>query len=577
MNLPKLTLAATALLLVVAAVAQASTEGPPCNFEALAAMQRAATNVSLIVTELDKPAAAMSPSNRGLGVFTVQSSNDESWVPIRIGIFTEDLNDASKYCTKAGATVHDFNGGTSVCSSEDVFDSKKKSLLVPKLLANAAQLHRERLLVQPVTGFKVPVFTEGPCAHFTVPSSHQTEGVPDLDFILYVSAAPPTASEVAWAATCASHASGRPAVGVMNISPKAIVTGRRATRLVAHEMLHALGFSAENFRRANMTRTIPQLRGKMGVPVVSSPNVIQRAGNHYGCDEVYGMELEDEVIFRGDGSHWKRRNAQDDLMAIHYPTSGYYTAITIAAMEDLGYYRGDYSKAEYMSYGFKAGCDLFTTKCISNDVNNFPKMFCRGSTTDCDGVGPMRCLTSRFGEGRCLKQSHPNEIPPQFQYFSKKMCAGKTPNMDLCSVVQEVPRTSCETGGTTTAPGAVISPNSRCLDADFTFNTYNNVALCAEVVCDSDTRTYTVAVKGATSAIACPEGTTMELKTLSRAPEFANGGTLECAAYSEVCPGLFDSVDLPVKLIPIRDATAHIQQVLVSAVVAVALLLLAAV
>ncbi|RNF06497.1 putative surface protease GP63 [Trypanosoma cruzi] len=62
------------------------------------------------------------------------------------------------------------------------------------------------------------------------------------------------------------------------------------------------------------------------------------------------MELEDEGGTREkEVPHWKGRHARDELMPPAVG-AGYYTALTMAAFEDMGYYRVNWRMAEPMSW-----------------------------------------------------------------------------------------------------------------------------------------------------------------------------------------------------------------------------------
>lgn len=194
-------------------------------------------------------------------------------------------------------------------------------------------------MVQPVSGNIVvdsSITSDSLCGPFTVPVAHTTTGVSDADFILYLSAAPTKESLSAWAVTCQKLSNGRPSVGVANVSPKDIAADPHTVRIVAHELLHALGFTLETFSAQTIVNR-RRLRGKGCVPVIATANVVAKAKAQYGCSTLSHMELEDVGDSGTVRSHWKRRSATDELMA-GINGAGYYTALTIAAMEDMGFY-----------------------------------------------------------------------------------------------------------------------------------------------------------------------------------------------------------------------------------------------
>ncbi|ESL05448.1 hypothetical protein TRSC58_06903 [Trypanosoma rangeli SC58] len=169
--------------------------------------------------------------------------------------------------------------------------------------------------------------------------------------VLYVAAAP----RGVWALPCATLESGRPVVGVVNVAPADLFHGRLATRIAAHEIAHALGFAYGNMVAGRMVRNVTGVRGRKLSVVVGSTNAAMAAREHYDCDDIQGMELND---FNGDGtaleSHWSKRNAKDELMA-PLGGAGYYTELTLAAFADLGYYKANWAMAEPRGWGQAVG------------------------------------------------------------------------------------------------------------------------------------------------------------------------------------------------------------------------------
>ncbi|KAK7200723.1 major surface protease gp63 [Novymonas esmeraldas] len=453
------------------------------------------------------------------------------WTPIRIAVFTYDIEDSSRYCTEAGQRRPDFTGDTVICDADDVLTDTKKQTLLELLIPSAVRLHEERLSVQRERGNIVVdrlINQRSYCRHFSIPASHRSEGVADADFVLYVAAGPTLDDCGAWALTCQFFANGRPSVGVANVSPEDITDDQQAMRVIAHEILHALGFDFRVFKEQDMVGYVPSLRGKSDVPVINSPMVVAQARAHFGCEEQTFLELED---MGGEGtelSHWKRRSMKDDLMA-GTTVAGIYSAITIAAMEDTGFYKGNYSMAEPMMYGHNAGCGLLTDKCVINGSSQFPSMFC-GSANATN----MVCASDRLSVGDCNLVNYDLPLPPQFQYFADAALGGENEEMDYCPFVEPFNDTKCSFDGFF-LNGSVYGARSRCFDAPAGFaesgRSSAQYGLCAEVHCGSTT-TYSVKVKGATTHTRCPPGATLPLSSLS--PTFSSGH-ITCPPYNSVC------------------------------------------
>ncbi|RNC34927.1 surface protease GP63, partial [Trypanosoma cruzi] len=134
--------------------------------------------------------------------------------------------------------------------SRACLDGRNNQLYNQKILPGAVKLHAERLLVKPTGGtITVPRAMNGPCSHFTVPTRHKSDGVPNADFIIYAAAMPSgTKSRAVWAATCVTWSDLRPSIGAMNFDPKYMTDTAWSVRVAAHEIAHALGFSQESMR-----------------------------------------------------------------------------------------------------------------------------------------------------------------------------------------------------------------------------------------------------------------------------------------------------------------------------------------
>ncbi|CCW61212.1 unnamed protein product [Phytomonas sp. EM1] len=450
-------------------------------------------------------------------------------------VFTEDLNNYSRYCTKVGETRFDFMDSTRVCDSDEILTYAKKLVLRDVVIRDAVQMHEDRLLVQPHSGnIRVNRFTHGLCSHFTIPDSHYTTGVPNADLVLYVAAGPIKPGILAWAISCQVDASGRPLVGVVNVSPRGISNVFSCTRIMAHELLHALGFHGFTFETRGMVANV-SVRGKPKASVITSSRVVQAARAHYGCSTMTHMELEDTGGSVSVGSHWKMRNAKDELMSpVIY--AGFYTAMTIAAMEDTGYYKGNYSNAESMAWGKNAGCVLFNEKCVINGVSQVPEMFC---VTETRTKSEYKCTSNRLDVGYCDLSDNMTHLSSIFQYFTNPTMGGTQGWTDYCPFVRGFWDAGCNDVSSKVLPGSVLSESARCFSAlpSATLEISggeNMAAVCAHVLCEEATATYRVRVKGASDFVNCPRGGILVPSKYSA--EFSSGA-IECPPYDEVCTG----------------------------------------
>ncbi|RNC49958.1 GP63 group I member a protein [Trypanosoma cruzi] len=445
------------------------------------------------------------------------------WAPVRFQLFTEDLNDPSRYCTAEGQIRPDFTGGTVECKERDILTEEKKSIILNSLIPRALKMHTDRLLVEPLMGrVIVPEFLSGACAQFTIPSSHHTEGVFGADMYLYVSAAPIKGSTLAWAVACSALPDGRPVVGVVNYGPRSVTDSEHSVRALVHEIAHALGFTLEIMEERNMLKEFLNVRGKASVLQVSSPKTVEKTREHFNCVTATGMELEDEGGERTASSHWKRRNAKDELMA-GLSGIGYYTALTMAALEDTGFYKANWGMEEPMSWGNNSGCALLTEKCVMNGVTKYPEMFCTAESR------LLSCTSDRLALGYCALKLYDAPLPPQFQYFSNPKLGG-SPDllMDFCPYIEEYANAGCSDGNATDMRGSRVGPTSKCLKGDGLADFMGFIGdVCAEVSCDKGE--VSVRYLGDDAWHKCPEGSSITPTGL-----FMKGRIL-CPKYDDVC------------------------------------------
>ncbi|KAH9578382.1 Peptidase M8 [Trypanosoma melophagium] len=232
-------------------------------------------------------------------------------------------------------------------------DELKKKTLTDEILPEAIKLRTDRLLIKRVkTSWEVPTFNEtNLCSRFTIPTKEgdlKEEDMSNIDFMLYVaSGASGHYDPPAWALTCAVDAqNNRPIIGAMHVKAEVIKFGKGTVRLLALELGHALGFDYKRMSDLGVI-TSHTIRGKNRT-VANSTKTLEKTKKHYKCEPMKGMGLEDQTKSGSQPTlHWMKRYAKDELMSdtkfsLLYENIGYYTALTIAAFEDLGFYKGNY-------------------------------------------------------------------------------------------------------------------------------------------------------------------------------------------------------------------------------------------
>ena len=181
-----------------------------------------------------------------------------------------------------------------------------------------------------------------------------------------------------WGGDAGKDEMGRPVLLVMgwSIGTTPLVRLRKEQAdsprgLILHEIVHGLGFSVYNFRdrrdgdgnRDSMVeeRDVPD--DSEDVWFVTSQRTLAVARDYFGCPTLDGLPLmgDNQLGSGSRGSHWETRVMNDEFMA--YGDGSMVSGMTIAMLEDLGFYLGNYDNAQCMSWGKKQGCAFVTSRC----------------------------------------------------------------------------------------------------------------------------------------------------------------------------------------------------------------------
>ncbi|XP_061727477.1 leishmanolysin-like peptidase [Cydia pomonella] len=291
-------------------------------------------------------------------------------------------------------------------------------------------------------------------------------GVENTDFVLYVSAVETERCRrgltVAYASHCQQESAlDRPVAGHANFCPGELSTKYRdlpsLLSTVQHEMLHALGFSVSLFafyrddngeplmeRRPdtgnppldeelqihkwsdrvvrNVTRKKWMIRGgyiERTFHMIVTPRVVKEVREHFNCSTLEGAELEDQG---GDGTaltHWEKRLFENEAMTGTHTQNSVFSRITLALMEDTGWYRADYSVAAPLDWGRGLGCQFATTSC--KQWLNTQRLRRKNPAPFCERIkgDPLRteCSPRRSAVVLCNLVRHENILPRAYQHF----------------------------------------------------------------------------------------------------------------------------------------------------------------
>ncbi|KAL4180479.1 hypothetical protein AMTRI_Chr13g92280 [Amborella trichopoda] len=422
------------------------------------------------------------------------------------------------------------------CTAEDISGDDKKHRL-RKALGQTADWFRRALAVEPVKG-RLRLSGYSACGQdggVQLPREYVEEGVADADLVLLVTTRPTTGNTLAWAVACERDQWGRAIAGHVNVAPRHL-TAEAETLLSAtliHEVMHVLGFDPHAFahfrderkRRRNQvtSQSVDEKLGRMVTRVVL-PRVVMHSRYHYGAfsENFTGLELEDGGGRGTSGSHWEKRLLMNEIMTGSVDTRSVVSKMTLALLEDSGWYRANYSMAEHLDWGRNQGTEFVTSPC------NLWKGAYRCNTTQLSG-----CTYNREAEGYCPIVSYSGDLPQWARYFPQSNKGGQSSLADYCTYFVAYSDGSCTDTNSARAPdrmlGEVRGASSRCMTSSlvrtgFVRGSTTQGNGCYQHRCIKNK--LEVAVDGIWKV--CPEG--------GGPVQFLGfNGELICPAYHELC------------------------------------------
>ncbi|CAN6448010.1 unnamed protein product [Victoria cruziana] len=429
------------------------------------------------------------------------------------------------------------------CTVDDVTGEDKKRRL-RKALGQTADWFRRALSVEPVKGnLRLSGYSAcGQDGGVQLPREYVEEGVAHADLVLLVTTRPTTGNTLAWAVACERDQWGRAIAGHVNVAPRHL-TAEAETLLSAtliHEVMHVLGFDPHAFahfrdeRKRRRTQVTAQMMDeKLGrvVTRVVLPHVVMHSRYHYGAfsENFTGLELEDGGGRGTSGSHWEKRLLMNEIMTGSVDTRSVVSKMTLALLEDSGWYQANYSMADHLDWGRNQGTEFVTSPCSQW------KGAYRCNTTQVSG-----CTYNREAEGYCPIISYGGDLPVWARYFPQPNKGGQSSLADYCTYFVAYSDGSCTDTKSARAPdrmlGEVRGPNSRCMSSTLVRTGFVRGSMtqgngCYQHRCTK--KSLEVAVDGVWKV--CPEsGGPVQF------PGF--NGELICPAYHELC----NSMPLPI-------------------------------
>ena len=362
------------------------------------------------------------------------------------------------------------------------------------------------------------------------------------DLVLFVTASPTQDDFLAWATSCFFEVgTGRPVAGQININLNGIslneVDFLDQLRIFIHETTHVLGFS--NFLYSSFIDpetgkklsedSVFQSHEVRGVytPMIVLPSVVEVAKKYFKCDSIVGVELENQGTEASLGSHWERRILGDEFMTASQKLNAKISEFTMALLEGSGWYKVNYTKADYLVWGRDRGCSFLDDNCIDEDYKSKFVEFC-------DELDEEYCTLDHKYKGVCATRTKDN-IPAPWDYFHSNH-VGLDSFADFCPYPIYYSNGNCEDSGPQYPYyEQVYGKESRCFEGTLLKQKYkpNNHknTFCLKYACQPHQNlggVYKLKVSvGSHDVICASEGETKTVKGYS--------GYLSCPNPQEFC------------------------------------------
>ncbi|KAF6252125.1 hypothetical protein COO60DRAFT_1704421 [Scenedesmus sp. NREL 46B-D3] len=336
---------------------------------------------------------------------------------------------------------------------------------------------------------------QGGCTEFAGGDGEAT------DYYLYVTARNDEACRsgaAAWALPCLfDDATNRPLLGTANLCRAALEQDAdNAAIVLVHELHHALGFTDQLFDKfideegqpipkEQVVRVSRTPYGELR-PVVISPTVAREAQAQFGCESVPGAALENEGGRGSALAHWEYKWFQGEVMVATnlYGANGgegTLSRITLALMQDSGWYDVNWAQAGFLDWGWQAGCDFVEKTCTAYAAAHpSQQYFCTREqyasdsvNTVCtfDGLARAACAKAPFAAGCALKVAlgtAPNCLSERFASRAGEIFGWQNGASSRCLPVTLPFETERYRLPSSAAAGAATISDSRCYEMSCT-------------------------------------------------------------------------------------------------------------
>ena len=220
------------------------------------------------------------------------------------------------------------------------------------------------------------------------------------------------------------------------------------------------------------------------------------------------------------------------MTAVYTGSSQYVTALTLALLEDSGWYRSNYGVAQNSPFALGAGCEFLDDQCIQ--MGHEPDW---AEGTFCSSATDIGCTPDKHLVAYCDISQWDGNLPSGYQYFEDPSVGGGLQQMDFCpayttifrfEVGADVHVLDCTdpdlNGKWVQKKGEVFGENSQCI-----YHASGARPLCLETVCGQ----YG---KEEGKVVLVVEGSRMRCSYDGEILRLPSGTDVICPSFAKTCP-----------------------------------------
>lgn len=227
------------------------------------------------------------------------------------------------------------------------------------------------------------------------------------------------------------------------------------------------------------------------VHMMVTPKVKQEAQRHFNCSTLEGAELENQG---GNGTvlaHWEKRVFENEGMTGVFTQNSAFSRLTLALMEDTGWYKVDYSMAEPLYWGKNLGCLFAKNSCgawmkAQLNAGKTTAPFCNKLKQK--GNLKTGCSVDRTSVATCNLVKYNEKLDEEFQNFfsgsipgiagSEETYGGAVYLADYCSYYQAF--TWTKKGKDIRSSSCISQHNNLEQDKNYAVESYGSNSGCFE-------------------------------------------------------------------------------------------------